>query len=319
MFDIISEIFKTNTNKTENALMLLGDSIKLLKHIPNHSVECVITDPPYFIDGMDNNWNVIKLNNKKSKAGVIGSLPVGMKFDPNQGKKLQEFTSKISKEIFRILKPGGFYLSFSQGRLYHRMTIAIEDVGFEIRDLLIWQREGQPKAFSQDHFVKKMNITNEEKNSLIKILSGRKTPQLKGQSEPIVLAQKPKEGTFIENWLKYGVGLVDCSVSLDGKFPGTIMSVHKPNGKSRTSINHLTVKPITLLEHLIKLFTKENDLILDPFMGSGSCGFACMNTNRKFIGIEINKDYYDDTVRRFNEFLLSKVINAETQYKFNIL
>ena len=72
--------------------------------------------------------------------------------------------TKVSTEVYRILKPGGFYISFSQGRLYHRMAVAIEDCGFEIRDMLVWKREGQAKAFSQNHFVRKMKITEKDIN-----------------------------------------------------------------------------------------------------------------------------------------------------------
>jgi len=130
---------------------------------------------------------------------VIGGLPVGMKFDPRQGKRLQEFMSVVAEKLFRVLKPGGFFLCFSQGRLYHRMVVAIEEAGFEIRDMLIWKKVGQAKAFSQDHFVRKMKISEKEKEIILNSLANRKTPQLKSESEPIVLAQKPKEGTFIDN------------------------------------------------------------------------------------------------------------------------
>jgi site-specific DNA-methyltransferase (adenine-specific) len=78
-----------------------------------------------------------KLQQRKDKAKVIGGLPVGMKFDPQQGKRLQEFMSVVAEKLFRVLKPGGFFLCFSQGRLYHRMVVAIEEAGFEIRDMLI--------------------------------------------------------------------------------------------------------------------------------------------------------------------------------------
>lgn len=277
-----------------------GDCLELMKNIPDGSVDCVIIDPPYFIDGMENKWDTESLTKKIKKAGVVKSLPVGMKFDIQQGKKLEEFMFKVSKEIYRVLKSGGFYLSFSQGRLYHRMAMAIENCGFEIRDLLIWKREGQAKAFSQDHFVRRMNITEEEKSRIIRLLNGRKTPQLKTQSEPIVLAQKPKEGTFVENWLKYGVGLIDTTISLDGKFPSTVMCVEKPRGRER-EVSHITLKPIRLMEHLIKVFTSDEDVVLDCFMGSGSTGVACVNTNRRFIGIELDEGYFNIAKQRIDE------------------
>ncbi|MCE8163663.1 MAG: site-specific DNA-methyltransferase [Candidatus Moeniiplasma glomeromycotorum] len=213
-----------------------------------------------------------------------------MKFDPQQGKRLQEFMSVVAQKLFRVLKPGGFFLCFSQGRLYHRMVMAIEEAGFEIRDMLIWKKTGQAKAFSQDHFVKKMKISEKEKKAIINSLANRKTPQLKSESEPIVLAQKPKEGTFIDNWIKWETGLINIDKSLNGNFPSTIMDVKKPTSQERT-INHMTLKPVKLIEYLTLIFSKENQVILDPFMGSGTTGIACLNTDRKFIGIEIN-DYY---------------------------
>lgn len=282
----------------ENISICNGDSMKILEKIKESSCDCVITDPPYFLDGLGNNWNPKKIETKIIKAGVVGSLPVGMKFDVKQGKDLQNFMSRIARKIYRILKPGGFFLCFSQGRLYHRMGVAVEDSGFEIRDMLIWKRNGQSKAFSQNHFVEKMKISNKEKETIISSMNNRKTPQLRGISEPIVLAQKPKEGTFVQNWMKYGVGLIDTTISLDGKFPSTIIDVEKPNLQERMGSSHITIKPIQLMEHLIKIFSSEGSVICDPFLGSGSTGIACVHTNRKFIGIEINKKYYKEAKTR---------------------
>ena len=283
-----------------------GDCLEAMDEIPDGSVDAVITDPPYFIDGMGNNWDVEQLDGKAKKGVVIGSLPVGMKFDPKQGKELEGFMRKVSDQVFRILKPGGFFISFSQGRLYHRMAVAVDDAGFEVRDMLVWKREGQPKAFSQEHFVRKMDLPEEEKARIVAELGGRKTPQLKGQSEPMVLAQKPKDGTFIENWMAHGVGLVDVSVSLDGKFPGTVMEVEKPSGEERKESSHMTMKPVRLMEHLVRIFTKEGSTVLDPFMGSGSTGVACVHTGRKFFGIELNPKYFGEAKARLEKHIGEK-------------
>ena len=279
-----------------------GDSLAKLRGIRDATVDCVITDPPYFIDGMGSSWDMDELNRKKGHAGVVGALPIGMKFDPRQGVELQRFTAEIASEIFRILKPGGFYLSFSQGRLYHRMTVAIEDAGFEIRDMLVWQREGQAKAFSQDHFVRKMDISEDEKSRIIESMGGRKTPQLKGQSEPIVLAQKPREGTFVENWMEWGAGLIDTTASIDGKFPGTVIKVEKPKGKDR-EVAHLTMKPVPLISHLIRVFAPVGGIILDPFLGSGTAAVAAIETGRKCIGIELDDSYYAAAKERIAKHL----------------
>ena len=272
-----------------------------IKKILDHSIDFIVTDPPYFIDGMDDGWNDTNLKSRASKSGVIGGLPVGMKFDRSQGENLQKFLEPLCKELMRILKPGGFCVIFSQGRLYHRTAMALDLSGFEIRDMLGWKYEGQAKAFSQNHFIRKdKTIPEEEKQRLIKELDGLKTPQLKPQLEPMVLAQKPKEGTFVENWKKYQVGLVNTKESLDGMFPGTVMEVSKTVRKNETEekIEHITVKPVCLIAHLIKLFTRTGQTVLDPFLGSGSHGVAAIESNRRFIGFEIEKKYYEIASKR---------------------
>lgn len=69
---------------------------------------------------------------------------------------------------------------------------------------------------------------------------------------------------------------------------------------SRETVNHPTQKPVQLMERCIRLWTNEGDTVLDFTMGSGSTGVACKNLNRDFIGIEINKDYYDIACSRLN-------------------
>ena len=66
---------------------------------------------------------------------------------------------------------------------------------------------------------------------------------------------------------------------------------------------HPTQKPIALLEYLIKTYTKENEVVLDFTMGSGSTGVACVNTNRDFIGIELDQEYYNIAKERIDEKL----------------
>lgn len=269
-----------------------GDALELLKALSHNSVHAVITDPPYFIDGLGANWDKNKLENRSRRAGVVGGLPVGMKFSPDQGKAFAVFMRPIIEQIFRVLKPGGFFISFSQARLYHRLATVAEDAGFEIRDMLAWKYEGQAKAFSMDHFIRKMDLPADEIEEITGRLGGRKTPQLKPQLEPMVLAQKPRDGTFVENWLAHETGLVDMTASLDGKCPGNVMEVAKPHKKEKGANNiHMTVKPVLLMEHLIKLFSAHQQLILDPFAGSGTTGVAAIRTGRNFLGFEIDETY----------------------------
>jgi site-specific DNA-methyltransferase (adenine-specific) len=136
---------------------------------------------------------------------------------------------------------------------------------------------------------------------------------LKPAIEPICLAVKPIEGRYIDNFKKYGTGLMNTGdatkVGAVGEvfFPANIIVtensaqnkelervflVSKPTKKEKGDFNtHLSVKPVELISHLMKLFTKEGAIVLDPFMGSGTTAVACINTNRKYIGFDINKEY----------------------------
>lgn len=277
-----------------------------LRGIADCSVHLVVTDPPYFIDGMGENWNTANLNKLKDRAKTVGGLPVGMKFCPDQGRKLQMFMEPISREIFRVLKPGGFFISFSQARLVHRMAVAIEDQGFEIRDMLSWAHAGQPKAQKQEHHVRKRvrsgKLSVAEGETIIQSMAGRKTPQLGPCIEPMVLGMKPIHGTFVDNWMKHETGLIDTSHSLDEKFPTNLMAVKRPGLAEKGSFNtHLTVKPVRLIEHLINIFSKPGQVVLDPFMGSGSHGVAALRTGRNFIGFEPVEEYFGISDRRLRE------------------
>ena len=94
----------------------LGDCIAYMKQLPANSIDMVCTDPPYFLDGLGSDWNKESLDQKGSSSRV-GNLPKGMKFDRDQSKKFHAFYTQVSAEIFRVLKPGGAFLSFSSPRL----------------------------------------------------------------------------------------------------------------------------------------------------------------------------------------------------------
>lgn len=78
-------------------------------------------------------------------------------------------------------------------------------------------------------------------------------------------------------------------------------SIQEFSTDTQNSSLHPTQKPVALLEYLIKTYTNENDIVLDFAMGSGSTGVACINTNRRFIGIELNKTYFDIACNRIAE------------------
>ncbi len=297
--------------------IICDDSLKFLPRLEDNSIDVVLTDPPYFLDKLDNNWDYEEVSSDSNQY-TIKSLPAGMKFDREQGKRFYDWYFDISKEMFRTLKPGGFFFSFSSPRLYHRMASAIDDAGFEIRDAFIWlYTQNQAKAMGIDHFIRKMEADEEMKKKIKAKLNGWKTPQIKSCFEPIAMAQKPADKTYLNNMLKYGVGLMNTNVKIgNNMYPANVFTVDninklidktfllpKPTKREKGEYNdHKTVKPLAVCEYLIKLsaFSK-NAVILDPFVGSGTTAVAAKKLGKNYIGIDSNEKYVKIAERRLQE------------------
>jgi len=200
----------------ENSILLEGNCLDRLKDLDDNSIDSVVTDPPYGLSFMGKKWDY--------------DVP----------------SVDLWREVFRVLKPGGHVLSFGGTRTYHRMVVAIEDAGFEIRDQVQWlYGSGFPKShdiskaidkaagesrateykpnFKNNDYGKGMgggewNAPSEPpKSADAKRWQGWGTA-LKPANEPICLARKPLEKglTVAENVLKYGTGALNIDASRIG-------------------------------------------------------------------------------------------------------
>lgn len=105
----------------DNALVHLGDCRDILRNRADESFDAIVTDPPYELGFMGKKWDA---------SGVA-------------------YDVELWRQCLRVLKPGGHLLAFGGTRTYHRMTVAIEDAGFEIRDSIHWiYASGFPKSFN---------------------------------------------------------------------------------------------------------------------------------------------------------------------------
>ena len=126
-----------------------------------------------------------------------------------------------------------------------------------------------------------------------------------------------KENEYIGNQI-YGATHRTRKPDIGERNPISILSCKVPftpqNNKNYSDTidlrYHPTQKPLELLEYLIKTFSNENAIVLDFTMGSGSTGVACKNLNRKFIGIELNKDYFEIAKKRINEINSEKLTDT---------
>ena len=95
--------------------LVCGDCRSALAEIDPQTVHCVVTDPPYYLDGLDVDWRKGGESAPKG-TGAVGGLPAGMKFNPRQGRNLQAFMTPVGGLILKSLKPGAFAAVFSQPR-----------------------------------------------------------------------------------------------------------------------------------------------------------------------------------------------------------
>ena len=271
-----------------------GECLTVLSNIDENGFHACITDPPYGM-GMDS-WD--------------HSVP----------------TTEIWKQVYRVLRPGAFCLSFCSPELYHRMAVAVEDAGFIIKDQIMWMTTTKMPKYNR----------------------------LKPAHEPIVVSQKPVEGTIKSNHEKWGCGLIDVdntrvpwdkeppkgwvkggvkrrTFGRDGKTTGNAKEFGttnaNPNGRYPSNIigevlpehqkyfyapratrkekgdynNHPTVKPISLMSYLVKIYSSEKNTVLDPFCGSGTTGVSCIKENRNFLGIDMSEEYVKISNKRCKE------------------
>lgn len=128
--------------------------------------------------------------------------------------------------------------------------------------------------------------------------------------EPIIMARKKFKGSLASNIIKNNVGglNIEYCKEITEIFPSNILTFDKAN---RDDFNtHPMVKPVDLLEYLINMTTRSGSIVLDPFMGSGSTIIACLKTQRKYIGIEREKEYFDISKRRMEAMGLCQEIHV---------
>lgn len=256
--------------------LLKGDCFQKLKELEDNSVDSVVTDPPYGIGFMNKEWDspkkhkeLIEREQKRSEErykegkspakggftkGVQPGLPIG---GAKEGKWFEEWSEQWAKEAYRVLKPGGYLVSFCAPRMYHRMASGIEDAGFEIRDQIMWVfGSGFPKSHNIGHKVDEYK--------------GWGTA-LKPAHEPIVMARKPFKGNVANNVLEWGVGGINvdgCRIDTTDYLGGGTMGGIFGNGKeaSKPEAGSIGRFPANII------FDEEAGKILDEQSGITSQG-----------------------------------------------
>ncbi len=320
-----------NIDEFRNKLVL-GDCLSVLREMPTNSVSSCITDPPYGLSDHSDINDILKawINGEvyhHNKKGFMGSDWDGNVPGP-----------EVWKEVLRVLKPGGHILSCSGTRSYDLMTMAIRIAGAEIRDKMAFftkieenfnwvHGQGFPKSLSISKQLEKTGHPEEAKQ-----FNGMGSA-LKPAHEPIISVSKSTDDTIagkLESDVpflytakvstkerNYGCKNLFWKYDNDGFIPidkeeyDGLMSENekrkdeggfKPHRISQGNI-HPTVKPIELMRYLVKMCKQPSDnLVLDPFCGSGSTGIGCILEGCDYIMIEKDQNSCKIAEARVNYF-----------------
>ncbi len=305
--------------------VICGDLFDELPTYSAESVDAVVTDPPYFFDGLfGEEWD-----------------------DFEDEKTYQKWCQEWGEECFRILKPGAHLLAFGSNRQHHRLFTGLEDAGFKIKDTITWHYG--------NGMVKSRNVSSMASDEQ-DVPDGLGT-QLKPSTEFVVVAQKPiQEDTIAENVSVYGVGALnidetrvgvvgrekgrhpantifdeDASTRLDDQsgelshghwtgedtdgygeereytgpgdygttggasrfFYTSKASTAERTLDGRIENDHISVKPVDLMEYLVRMVSTKGQFVVDPFTGTGTTLRACKNLHRDFLGVELDEKWAD--------------------------
>lgn len=281
-----------NINKIYNE-----DCQEGIKRIPDASVDCIITDPPYLY---------------------------------LKGQKLErEFNEKqLFSDFKRVLKKDGFIVLFGRGTSFYRWNTILAELGFEFKEEIVWNKcycSSPLMAISRVHETISIHSRNGSINK-VKVpyleMKGHDIDAIKTDINRLLTTySNPASLVAVKKYIESN------QLTFDGEYNAgvTITSGRKRVNRCVSTINtiqegmnekdiirirrdhynqiHPTQKPVRLLERLLALTTHSGDVVLDPFAGSCSTGEACVNKGLKYILFEIDKEYYQDGVDRMKNVL----------------
>ncbi len=259
--------------------ILKGDCRKLLQEIPGGSIDLIVTSPPY-------------ADNRK---GTYGGIPI---------KRYVEWFLPISEQLKRVLKPdGSFILNIKErtvngerGTYVYELVMSMRSQGWLWTEEYIWHKKNTypgkwPNRFRDlwehcYHFTKSKKFRMYQDAVMVPVgrWADKRLARL-SETDKVRDISKTKSGfgKNVSNW-----------VGRDLVYPGNVLHLATESSNK----NHSATFPVELPSWFIKLFTKKGDIVLDPFIGSGTTAVAALSLGRRFIGMELNEEYYKVAVNR---------------------
>ena len=249
----------------KNAVIFNGDCLEILPSFPDDSIDMVFVDPPYMLsnDGFTcQNGKMVNVN--KGKWDKSSGFENDMLFH-------NEWISACR----RILKPEGtIWISGTYHSIY-QCGYLLQKNNFHILNDIAWFKPNASPNLSCRFFT--------------------------ASHETILWARKEKKAKHIFNYTEMKNGhFPEDKLKKENTQMRSVWSISTPKNGEKEQGKHPTQKPLDLLKRIVLASTNENDVVLDPFCGSGTTGVACRNFgNRSFVGIEIDKNYCDLAKKRF--------------------
>jgi site-specific DNA-methyltransferase (adenine-specific) len=238
-----------------------GDCLEVMKSISDNSIDAIITDPPYGTTACK--WDSV------------------IDFD------------LMWQQLNRIIKPNGAIVLFGSEPFSSALRVSnIKNYKYD----WVWDK----RSSTNPMLAKIMPIKSHEVISVFGLNKVNYYPQMTEKSKDTIKRQNRKQNTNIIVSEHYSHKRVLQKNKLG--YPKSVQYFKKEvNNQYKKPIVHPTQKPVALMEYLVKTYTNENETVLDFTMGSGSTGVACVNTNRKFIGIEMDDKYFSIAEQRIKE------------------
>ena len=252
--------------KTDDTALYHADCLKIMVKFPDNYVDMIVADPPYNLSN----------NGITCHAGRMVSVNKGHWDKSNGFEEDLAFHEKWISECRRILKPGGtIWISGTNHNIY-QCGFLLQKLNFHILNDISWFKPNAAPNLACTTFA----------HSHETLLWSKKDKK----ARHIFNYDKMKNGSFKEDKMK-----------MPDKQMRSVWSISTPPPDEKIFGKHPTQKPLALLKRIVLSSTNEGSLILDPFNGGGTTGVAAkVIGNRKFIGIDIEKEYIDLTIKRLN-------------------
>ena len=249
--------------KDNNVVLYHGDSLKILEGLPTNYFDMIFADPPYFLSG-----GSFTCQNGEMVSVKKGDWDLGNGF-----KKDFEFHSNWIKACHRVLKPNGtIWVSGTYHSIY-QCGFALQTNGYHILNDVAWFKPNASPNLSCRFFTA-------SHESLIWARKNKKIPHIFNYN-------LMKDGEWPEDKLKE-----------PKKQMRSVWSINTPKREEKVFGKHPTQKSLDLLKRIVLSCTKKGDKILDPFTGSSTTGVAAIKHGRKFVGVDMEKNYLDLSIKR---------------------